>query len=126
MLPSSDSCRATHNVVTFPTLDSTNAEALRRALAGEMGPLWIVAERQTGGRGRSGRSWLSEPGNLHASLLTVLPVSAPEAAQLSLVAGVAAVDAIRVAMSLPKDDALRLKWPNDVLITRAKAGGILV
>jgi BirA family biotin operon repressor/biotin-[acetyl-CoA-carboxylase] ligase len=126
MPPSSETRPAAHNVVTFPILDSTNAEAMRRALAGEKGPLWIVAERQTGGRGRSGRSWVSEPGSLHASLLTVLPVSASEAAQLSLVAGVGAIDAIRAAMSLEEDSALRLKWPNDVLIGRAKTGGILV
>lgn len=126
MPPPSATCPSARNVVTFSTLDSTNAEAMRRALAGERGPLWIVADRQTGGRGRSGRSWVSGTGSLHASLLTVLPVSAPEAAQLSLVAGVAVVDAIRAAMALEENAALRLKWPNDILIGRAKAGGILV
>lgn len=106
-------------------LDSTNAEALRRAGAGERGPLWIVADVQTAGRGRAGRSWVSEPGNLHASLLITLPVPAPKAYQLSLVAGVAVFDAITAAMS-PTPRGLHLKWPNDILIGGEKAGGILI
>ena len=49
------------------TIGSTNAEALALARAGERGPLWITAQRQTAGRGRRGRTWVSEPGNLYAS-----------------------------------------------------------
>jgi BirA family biotin operon repressor/biotin-[acetyl-CoA-carboxylase] ligase len=99
---------------------------MRRAAAGETGPLWIAAEAQTAGRGRSGRLWSSPPGNLHASLLLTLSSPAPKAYQLSLVAGVAVIDAIRAAMRLASDAHLRLKWPNDVLIGSAKTGGILV
>ncbi len=51
-------------VVAFATLGSTNAEALAHASLGERGPLWIVAARQTAGRGRRGRAWVSKPGNL--------------------------------------------------------------
>ena len=51
-------------------VDGTNAEAMRRVLAGERGPLWIIADRQTAGRGRSGRAWASQPGNLFASFVT--------------------------------------------------------
>ena len=50
-------------------IDSTNAEALRRAGEGETGPLWVTAERQLAGRGRDGRTWISEKGNLYSSLL---------------------------------------------------------
>jgi BirA family biotin operon repressor/biotin-[acetyl-CoA-carboxylase] ligase len=50
-------------------LGSTNAEALALARCGERGPLWVVARRQTAGRGRRGRAWVSEPGNLFATLL---------------------------------------------------------
>lgn len=107
------------------SLDSTNAEALRRAAAGERGPLWIVADVQTAGRGRAGRSWVSEPGNLHASLLVTLLAPAPKAYQLSLVAGLAVFEAIAAAMS-PPPPALHLKWPNDILIGADKAGGILI
>jgi BirA family biotin operon repressor/biotin-[acetyl-CoA-carboxylase] ligase len=107
------------------TLDSTNAEAMRLAAAGETGPLWILAVVQTAGRGRAGRSWVSEPGNLQASLLTVLSPASPKAYQLSLVAGVAVFDAIGAAMA-PPPEGLRLKWPNDVYIGAEKAGGILI
>lgn len=103
---------------------STNAEALARALRGDDLPLWVLADVQTSGRGRAGRSWSSGPGNLLASL--ALPLAAPPAAvaQLSLVAGVATVEAIR--RSGPLIPSLGLKWPNDILAGGAKLGGILV
>jgi BirA family biotin operon repressor/biotin-[acetyl-CoA-carboxylase] ligase len=108
------------------SVDSTNAEALRRVAAGETGPLWIMAETQSAGRGRSGRNWSSTSGNLHASLLVRLSSPSPKAYQLSLVAGVAVIDAIRATMSLAEDAHLSLKWPNDILLGTAKTGGILV
>lgn len=113
-------------LVHLAEVDSTNAEAMRRALAGEEGPLWVLADRQTAGRGRSGRTWASEPGNLFASLLISTACPAAKGGQLSLVAGVAAIDAINKAGALEKGAGLRLKWPNDILIGPAKAGGILV
>jgi BirA family biotin operon repressor/biotin-[acetyl-CoA-carboxylase] ligase len=114
-----------YRLVHLAQTDSTNAEAMRRALTGEAGPLWIIADRQTAGRGRSGRAWASESENLFASLLISTACPAARAGQLSLVAGVAAIDAIRSA-GLDHTAALRLKWPNDILIGSAKAGGILV
>ncbi|HEY7550426.1 MAG TPA: biotin--[acetyl-CoA-carboxylase] ligase [Hyphomicrobiaceae bacterium] len=104
---------------------STNREAFALAEAGEAGPLWIMARRQTAGRGRSDRPWVSVPGNLHASLLTQLPDPPGALPQLSLVAGVATVDAIRRATG-GGPAGLRLKWPNDVLIGQAKCAGILI
>lgn len=115
-----------HRLVHLAETTSTNAEAMRLALAGETGPLWVLADRQTGGRGRAGRAWASLPGNLHASLLLSTSCAAAKAGQLSLVAGVAAIDAIREAGPLAPSAALRLKWPNDILIGGAKTGGILV
>jgi BirA family biotin operon repressor/biotin-[acetyl-CoA-carboxylase] ligase len=104
---------------------STNREAMARAAAGQAGPLWIMARRQTAGRGRSGRSWASEPGNLYATLLVQLSCPPAAIAQLSLLAGVATYDAIvEAAMGTPPD-GMRLKWPNDVLIGNAKCAGIL-
>jgi BirA family transcriptional regulator, biotin operon repressor / biotin---[acetyl-CoA-carboxylase] ligase len=110
--------------VVLDEVGSTNAEALTRAAAGETGPLWIVARRQTAGRGRSGRIWASEPGNLYASLIVGLACPPVVVPQLSLLAGVATVEAIAEAGGgLPA--GLRLKWPNDVLIGQAKCAGIL-
>jgi BirA family biotin operon repressor/biotin-[acetyl-CoA-carboxylase] ligase len=110
--------------VVLDAVGSTNREAFTRAETGEAGPLWIVARRQTAGRGRSGRSWSSEPGNLYASLLIRLPCPPALVPQLSLVTGVAVVDAMSKAAG-GRLEGLRLKWPNDVLIGQAKCVGIL-
>jgi BirA family transcriptional regulator, biotin operon repressor / biotin---[acetyl-CoA-carboxylase] ligase len=113
-----------YRCVILEEAGSTNTEAFKRALAGEAGPLWVMARRQTQGRGRSGRQWASEPGNLYASLLQRLPCPMTVVHQLSLLAGVAAVEAISAAAGAPIA-GLRLKWPNDVLIGEAKCAGIL-
>ena len=68
-------------IESYAELDSTNAEARRRADAGEGGPVWITAGRQTAGRGRRGRAWSTETGNLAATLLTTTDVTAAEAAE---------------------------------------------
>jgi BirA family transcriptional regulator, biotin operon repressor / biotin---[acetyl-CoA-carboxylase] ligase len=111
--------------IILDEVGSTNSEAFALARAGEAGPLWIMARRQTRGRGRSGRKWASEPGNLYASLLRVLTCPPSAVHQLSLLAGVAVVDAIRAAAGSAAVSGLRLKWPNDVLIGEAKCAGIL-
>jgi BirA family transcriptional regulator, biotin operon repressor / biotin---[acetyl-CoA-carboxylase] ligase len=82
---------------------------------------WLVAEHQTAGRGRQGRTWVSPPGNLYASGLVELRADDPPAPTLALVAGVAVVDALAVP-------ELMLKWPNDIVHSRsfAKLAGILV
>jgi len=112
-------------LISLDEVGSTNAEAFARARAGERGPLWITARRQTAGRGRRGRAWVSEPGNLYASLLLTDPAPPPRAAELSLVAALAVHDALaeRAAILGPR---LKLKWPNDVLCDGAKLAGILV
>jgi BirA family transcriptional regulator, biotin operon repressor / biotin---[acetyl-CoA-carboxylase] ligase len=103
---------------------STNTEAFKHAQNGEAGPLWIMARRQTKGRGRSGRTWVPGPGNLYASLLQRLGCPQTVVHQLSLLAGVATVEAIAAATGA-RINGLRLKWPNDVLIGEAKCAGIL-
>ena len=115
----------TEHFLRLDTIDSTNAEALRRTRAGEHGPLWIVAERQSAGRGRRGRSWVSPPGNLHATLLVIDPAPAALAPQLGFVAGLALHDAASAAAPAlaPR---FALKWPNDLLCGGRKIAGILV
>ena len=88
-----------------------------------MGPVWITAERQTAGRGRRGRAWSTETGNLAATLLTTTDRPPAEAAQLSFVAALAAADLAETCLG---PGAARLKWPNDVLVHGKKAVGILV
>jgi BirA family biotin operon repressor/biotin-[acetyl-CoA-carboxylase] ligase len=112
-------------LVAHELLGSTNAEALRLAQSGERGPLWVTAGRQTGGRGRRGRNWVSEPGNLHATLLLTDPAPAERWPQLSFAAALAAFDAVATTAPVlaPR---LAIKWPNDLLLGRAKVAGILV
>jgi BirA family transcriptional regulator, biotin operon repressor / biotin---[acetyl-CoA-carboxylase] ligase len=112
-------------LLVFDTLGSTNAEALARARAGERGPLWITAACQTAGRGRRGRSFVSERGNLYATLLLTNASPAEHAAELAFVAAVAVHDAVaEVAIEL--GPRLAVKWPNDLLCDGAKLAGILV
>jgi BirA family biotin operon repressor/biotin-[acetyl-CoA-carboxylase] ligase len=108
------------------SLGSTNEEALARARAGQGGPLWIVAARQTTGRGRRGRTWTSEPGNLYASLLLDDPAPAAVAPQICFVAALALHDAVLDISSDLAPARLKLKWPNDLLLDDAKVAGILV
>ena len=104
------------------SVDSTMDEARRQAARGAR-DLWIVAGRQTAGRGRRGRAWVSEPGNLHATLLLRDPGPAMSLGQLCLVAALALHDAL--APFLPRAEDLRIKWPNDLLFRGAKLAGIL-
>lgn len=121
------SVRATESVrhIAREAVGSTNAEALALARGGERGPLWITAARQTAGRGRGGRTWVSPPGNLHATLLLTEPCAMAQAPQLAFVAGLALCDA--VAECAPQlAHRLALKWPNDLLLGGAKLAGILI
>ncbi|HEX5380581.1 MAG TPA: biotin--[acetyl-CoA-carboxylase] ligase [Phenylobacterium sp.] len=110
-------------VEAYDELDSTNAEARRRAEAGEGGPVWITALRQTAGRGRRGRSWDTAAGNLAATLLFVTDKPPAEAAQVSFIAALAAADLAETCLG---PGVGRLKWPNDLMIHGRKAAGILV
>jgi BirA family transcriptional regulator, biotin operon repressor / biotin---[acetyl-CoA-carboxylase] ligase len=112
-------------LLAHDVLGSTNVEALRLARQGERGPLWIVAKEQTAGRGRRGRSWTSDPGNLYASLLLTAPSPAEHWPELSFVAALAIHDAI-VEVAAELKPLLAIKWPNDLLLAGAKLAGILI
>jgi BirA family biotin operon repressor/biotin-[acetyl-CoA-carboxylase] ligase len=112
-------------LLSYDTIGSTNAEGLALARSGEHGPLWVVAQRQTAGRGRRGRTWVSEPGNLYASLVLTDPAPPDRRAELSFVAALALHDA--VGARIPGlASRLVLKWPNDLLIDGCKFAGILI
>ncbi|MEL6291233.1 MAG: biotin--[acetyl-CoA-carboxylase] ligase [Pseudomonadota bacterium] len=121
-------------IIWHGELASTNSHAMALAARGEAGPVWIAARRQTAGRGRSGRSWEVDEGNLAASLIFTPSAPPSDLAQLSFVAGVAAFDAIADVMSNRDGETsanqlksgMQLKWPNDILIDGAKVAGLLV
>lgn len=112
-------------LLAFDTIGSTNAQALAQARKGDRGPLWITAARQTEGRGRRGRSFVSERGNLYATLLVTDASPAEHAAELAFVAALALHDAVCEAAAVLAA-RLALKWPNDLLCDGAKVAGILV
>lgn len=98
-------------------VDSTSSELMRRARAGRLQPVLLVARRQTAGRGRMGRVWRSAEG---ASLTfsMALPLAPADWSGLSLAVGVAVAESLH--------GAIALKWPNDLWWQRRKLGGILV
>ncbi len=116
-----DGWRHTH----LDYIDSTNAEAMRLATEGDAGQLWITASEQTAGKARRGRGWVSKPGNLYASLL-LFDVASPEViSNLPLVTAVALHRAILDGAPV-REDQLRIKWPNDLLLDGKKLSGILL
>jgi BirA family biotin operon repressor/biotin-[acetyl-CoA-carboxylase] ligase len=105
----------------YATIGSTNDEARQRAMAGDPGRLWIVADEQTKGRGRLGRIWASPRGNLHASALLIDPAPVTRASEIGFVAGLALH---RAVADLGGRDFF-LKWPNDLVWRGAKVAGLL-
>lgn len=110
-------------LLVLDEIDSTNDEARRLIETGERGPLWIVAKRQTMGRGRLGREWISPAGNFYASFIFDDFREALVAPQLGFVTGAAAIRALHASAG-PR--GFQLKWPNDMLFDGAKLGGILL
>lgn len=105
---------------------STNADLIAALRAGETQPegSWLVADRQTAGKGRQGRKWFDGAGNFMGSTVVRLNSRDPAPATLALVAGLAVYEA--VLPMLPDPSALRLKWPNDLILGAAKLAGILL
>jgi BirA family transcriptional regulator, biotin operon repressor / biotin---[acetyl-CoA-carboxylase] ligase len=102
---------------------STNADLLARARAGEAEGLVLVAEKQTSGRGRQGRTWVSPPGTALTFSLLIRPFQVPAArlGWVPLLTGTAVVAAVRGVTGVNAT----LKWPNDVLVGGRKLAGIL-
>lgn len=102
-------------------VDSTNEEARRRAPAAR--PLWIAVRRQTAGRGRQARNWVSPAGNLAATLLIGRDEAPAALATLSFHASLALADLLG---HFAPDAEIATKWPNDALLNGRKAAGILL
>lgn len=113
-----------YRLVAFERLASTNEKAKRLAAEGAEHGTLVWAREQTAGRGRRGRSWHSPPGNLYLSLILRPDRTPATAAQLGMVAAVAAGEALDAIM--PPPARIFFKWPNDILVNGSKVGGILL
>ena len=106
----------------FPELDSTNRFAFERAKAGGEEGEVVIAESQTRGKGRLGRSWFSPPGlNLYLSVILRPKLPPAQAPRLTLMAAVALAEAVQSFLGAPP----AIKWPNDILVGGKKLAGIL-
>ncbi|MFN3075518.1 MAG: biotin--[acetyl-CoA-carboxylase] ligase [Alphaproteobacteria bacterium] len=110
-------------LVRFDTVDSTNEQARRLIAGGAEHGTVVVADVQTGGRGRHGRKWTSPRGNLHCSIIVHPHRPQREVPQLSLLTGVAVAEALA---SVAPHSVFRAKWPNDILCRGRKLCGILL
>jgi BirA family biotin operon repressor/biotin-[acetyl-CoA-carboxylase] ligase len=113
-----------YHLLSYEELDSTNTEARRLAEGGGAHGAFIWAKRQTQGRGRYAREWVSSEGNLFVSILLAPDEPINIVPQISFLASLAAAES--VAPLLPDPHQLRCKWPNDLLLGGKKMGGILL
>ena len=111
-------------LATFDEIDSTNAEAKRMAAAGAPDGTVVWAKSQSAGKGRRGREWVSDEGNLYCSLLLRPEGHAARAMQLSFVSSLGLADAVNAV--LPRHCQVNCKWPNDVLVEGRKVAGLLL
>lgn len=113
-----------HLIEVVRETGSTSADLAARIAGGDYPPegAWLVADRQTAGRGRQGREWHDGAGNFMGSTLVHLRPGDPAPETLALVAGLALHEVVAPRLSQPA----MLKWPNDLLVAGAKLAGILL
>jgi len=103
---------------------STNAIAADYARSNSVSPVWIIAGKQTGGKGRKGRTWVSDEGNLYASLLFSPAIAPSDLNALPFIIALAVRDTLIELGAAPMD--VQCKWPNDILVKGRKICGILI
>lgn len=113
-----------YHLLSYNELDSTNDEARRLAEAGAAHGAMIWAKTQSAGKGRMGRNWVSEEGNLFVSVLLSPEMPIEQLAQLSIVSSLSVLETLLPIIG--ENHRCRLKWPNDILLDEKKVGGILL
>ena len=113
------------NVIHYKEIDSTNNEAKKLINGQKDLPCWIVADKQTSGRGRKDRFWDSPIGNFMGTYVLTIKGEKRILPQLSFVSALAIHNTI---MDFRPEDSseIMLKWPNDIIINNKKCGGILI
>jgi len=112
-------------IISLSKVDSTNFEA-QRILKKERisSPLWIIADEQTKGKGRSGKKWISNKGNLFASLILPISFNVKNLPMLSCAVALATHECLNYFLG--QNEHLKIKWPNDILFEDSKLSGILI
>tara|TARA_B000000477_G_scaffold30948_1_gene26679 strand:- start:69 stop:827 length:759 start_codon:yes stop_codon:yes gene_type:complete len=113
------------NVIHYKEIDSTNNEAKKLINGQKDLPCWIIADKQTSGRGRKDRFWDSPIGNFMGTYVLTIKGEKRILPQLSFVSALAIHNTI---MDFRPEDSseIMLKWPNDIIINNKKCGGILI
>jgi BirA family transcriptional regulator, biotin operon repressor / biotin---[acetyl-CoA-carboxylase] ligase len=120
--PELGECEIGHRIIHYFRADSTNTLAVRLAAQGAPHGTAVIAEEQTAGRGRFGRSWYSEKSTgIYVSIILRPPLAPAAAPAITLMAGVATQRALSASTGLDFD----IRWPNDVLAKGKKVCGIL-
>lgn len=110
------------DLIFYDTIGSTNSVGAELALKGCREGTVIIANEQTKGKGRLGRTWVSPSGkNLYMSIILTPPISPRDATILTLMSAVACCIALRKLLLIP----VMIKWPNDLIVDERKIGGIL-
>ena len=112
-------------IINLLQVDSTNTEAQRLLKKKKISsPLWIVAEEQTSGKGRGENKWVSNKGNLFASLIFPISFNLKNLPILSCAVSLATFECLE--FFIKDDQFLKIKWPNDILFKDSKLSGILI
>lgn len=113
------------DVYFFESLSSTQEQARFMAEEGYPDGTIILTKEQIMGKGRMGRRWVSEPGNLYMTYISRPDCSASKAAEMSFVSCIAAGDGMRRFLARSSQE-LNYKWPNDLMLNKQKVGGVLL
>ena len=117
---------AGRNILYYDVTDSTNLRVKQAGDEGAPHGTLAVADRQTAGRGRRGRTWISPAGSsIYMSILLRPEITPDKASMLTLVMALSVAEGIGQCISHPGYPALQIKWPNDVIINGKKVVGIL-
>lgn len=118
--------RLNPEIIKYKEIDSTNNEAVRLLNKKKPFPYWIVAEKQTDGKGRKNRYWDSLVGNFMGTYVLEINLERKFLPHLAFVSALAIYDTIEKFILDVDGQILQLKWPNDIILNKLKCGGILI
>ena len=118
--------RLNPEIIKYKEIDSTNNEAVRLLNKKKAFPYWIVAEKQTDGKGRKNRYWDSLVGNFMGTYVLEIDLEIKFLPHLAFVSALAIHDTIEKFILDVDGQILQLKWPNDLILNKFKCGGILI